>query len=1056
MRTGYIFARSSAVVGIAIAFLLARPAPAVTNYVATWASVDQHNPAPEWYQDAKFGIYFHWGVFSVPAFENEWYPRDMYNTNDPAYPHHVATYGDPFTNSPPPFWPYNYFITGGTNLAGQFVQFDPVLASQGGNFDPDAWAQLFAQAGAKFAGPVAEHHDGFAMWASHVNPWNSVSNGPQLDLASLFATAIRNQGLKFFMSMHHAYNFNGYYQYVPPQTNVMLQQLFGQLPTAQEDTLWSEQLQEIIDGYHPDVIYQDFDLSKIPETNRLSFLAYYYNSALASNQDVVATYKDGFDLSGELYDYERGGPAGITYPYWQTDDSVSSSTWCYTTGMSFYPTNALLDELIDRVSKNGNFLLNVAPMADGTIPQAEQNILLGIGDWLGRFGESIYSNRAWQVFGEGPTVLGGSTLSKTIPGTNTDIRFIRNQSSNVLYAIVMGWPGATFNITTLHSNALDLTTLTNLQLLGDSAGTYISLPTHTQDAGGLKITMPAQPYNAIAYVVKLSFSGVIPPYNYTPACNWSVPVKITTADAALNQAGAIAGAEVFGATRETVTLSSGTNITFMTNGSVATTSGSGNTSGAFSGDTGNTNFNAVLTQFEYDGGPHAITLKNLTVGQAYSVQLFALDDRTGGPSGRLANYQDWADPNNISQTFVMGDNDYVMGTFIAQETNVVIQENLPDTNSGNINALVLRSFSPAGIQITYQPESAATAPGQNAAFSVGVVAAAGNPSPVYQWQEGAVGSGVFTNVTTTGSFAGRISATTNSILSLTNLGTADVADFRVIATNISGAVTSSVATLSISGGTFSWSAPTPITTADATLNQPGIITGAEVFGPTVETVVLSNGTNITFKNDGSVATTTGSGDSTGAFSGNTGNTAFNSVLNEFEYDGGPHTITLKGLTVGHPYSVQLFALDDRTDSQESSRQANFQDPNDTNDVSATFTMGANDYVMGSFVAPSANTVIRENLFATNRGNINAVVVRSVAPGGIVVNAAPAPGGNVLLSGGGGVPGETYYVLGTTNVGLPLPDWTIMSTGSFNPGGNFRFTNAINRAGRGSFFRLELP
>jgi alpha-L-fucosidase len=505
-RIGFLFA------GVMLLLLTPR---ARADYQPTWASVDQHNPASEWFQDAKFGIYFHWGVFSVPAFENEWYPRNMYNTNDAAYSHHVATFGNPFGNSPPPFFPYDYFITGHTNLAGAFCQFAPVLKPQGGNWDPDAWAELFANAGAKFAGPVAEHHDGFSMWNSAANEWNSLAQGPHLDLASIWATAIRARGLKFLMALHTAFNFNGYYQFVPPQTNASLQKLYGQLSTSAENQLWYDKLKEVIDGYQPDIIYQDFDLVSINETQRLNFLSYYYNRALAWNKEVVATYKDGFDSLGEVFDFERGGPADILRPYWLTDDSISSSSWCYTTGIGYYPTNALLDALIDRVSKNGNMLLNIAPMADGTIPQEQQNILLGIGDWLGRFGECIYSNRAWVIYGEGPTAMGGGSFVTPVAGTSADIRFIRNKATNTLYAIVMGWPGSQLKITSLNSLAFNINTLTNLQLLGATAGTYINLAPPRQDNSGLRISLPAQPYAAIAYVIKMMFSGVIPPY--TPA-----------------------------------------------------------------------------------------------------------------------------------------------------------------------------------------------------------------------------------------------------------------------------------------------------------------------------------------------------------------------------------------------------------------------------------------------------------------------------------------------------------------------------------------------------------
>jgi alpha-L-fucosidase len=495
-----------------IAFLLVF-APAILNaqpssYTATWASVDQHPPAPEWFKDAKFGIYFHWGVYSVPAFANEWYPRNMYNNGSSEYNHHVAAYGDPYTA-----WPYHNFINGANNKAGVFTQFAPKLKSAGGNFDPVEWVNLFDSAGAKFAGPVAEHHDGFSDWNSTVNEWNSVAKGPKLDLASLFAAAIRAKGMKFMMSMHHAYHFTGFYQWVPAQSDPGLQKLYGQLGTTPENQLWYDKLKEIIDIYQPDLIWQDFNLTQVNETQRLNFLSYYYNKGIAWGKEVVATYKDGFNNNGEVYDYERGGPADLTYPYWLTDDAISSSSWCYTVGIGYYSTTQMLHSLIDRVSKNGNMLLNISPMADGTIPTEQRTVLLGMGDWLRRFGESIYSTRAWSVYGEGPTKAGGGAFTAPLVGTNVDFRYTQNKATTVLYAIILGWPGngATSSMTTLNSKRFDLSGLTGVSLLGATAGTYIPL-TYSQDTTALKVVMPsAQPYTALAYVLKLTFSSHIPP-----------------------------------------------------------------------------------------------------------------------------------------------------------------------------------------------------------------------------------------------------------------------------------------------------------------------------------------------------------------------------------------------------------------------------------------------------------------------------------------------------------------------------------------------------------------
>lgn len=507
-RRGLLTGTGTVVAAAAVSSLFGRAALAAQDgYSPTWSSVDQHPPAPEWFQDAKFGIYFHWGVFSVPAYSNEWYPRRMYIDGDVCHTHHVDTYGDPSV------WPYNNFIDGARDKAGNYVQFAPRPTSAGGSFDPDDWAQLFVDAGARFAGPVSEHHDGFSMWDSQVNEWNSVDRGPHLDLLRLFTDAIRGRGLKLLVAMHHAYNFNGYYDHVPQQPTASLKKLYGQLDRTAENQLWYDKLKEVVDQAQPDILWEDFDLVRVDENQRLNFLSYYYNQALAWGREVVATYKDGYDNKGEVYDYERGGPADITTPYWLTDDSISGSSWCYTDGMGYYSTVAILHAFIDRVSKNGNMLLNIAPMWDGTIPQAQRDILLGIGDYLHRFGESIYETRAWSVYGEGPTTMGGSGgFSAPQQGTAQDIRFTRDKANTVLYATVLGWPGNTMTIDTLNAGDIDLSTLTRVELLDHDAGSYVNLPGHTQDGSGLHITLTGSsaPFPALAYVVKLTFSGQIP------------------------------------------------------------------------------------------------------------------------------------------------------------------------------------------------------------------------------------------------------------------------------------------------------------------------------------------------------------------------------------------------------------------------------------------------------------------------------------------------------------------------------------------------------------------
>ena len=476
------------------------------TFQPTFESLEKSNPVPEWFKDAKFGIYFHWGVYTVPAFGNEWYPRSMYIKGSPENKHHTAVYGDPFE------WPYNNFITGAKDKKGNFVQFAPKLKSEGGNLDPEEWAQLFADAGAKFAGPVAEHHDGFSMWASKVNPWNAKDMGPRLDLVGLLTNAIRKNGMRVFVSLHHAYNITGYYDHVPHTDDPKLQMLFGQQGKEKNEAFWLAKLKEVIDGYRPDIVYQDFNLSRISQPVLLQFLAYYYNRAAEWNKQVVATFKDGLNTKCAVLDYERGGPPDITDNYWLTDDAISSSSWCYTEGIGYYSKKQLLHAFLDRVSKNGDMILNISPKADGTIPQEQKDVLLAMGSWLKKYGEAVYATRAWEKYGEGPTKMGAAfgTMGAPKDGTAKDIRYTRSKDSTTLYAILLGWETGEKEIVlkTLSSNRIDLKNLQSVELIDGEAGKYLPL-TYRQDAEGLRVNLPDRSFEEMAYVIKLNFEGTI-------------------------------------------------------------------------------------------------------------------------------------------------------------------------------------------------------------------------------------------------------------------------------------------------------------------------------------------------------------------------------------------------------------------------------------------------------------------------------------------------------------------------------------------------------------------
>jgi len=396
-------------------------ADAKKAYTADWGSLKKHNEAPDWFRDAKFGIYFHWGVYSVPAFGTEWYPRNMHVKKRREYKHHLEQYGDPSK------FGYHDFI--------------PMFRAE--KFDADEWADLFVRAGARFAGPVAEHHDGFSMWASKLTPFNAKDMGPKRDILGELAKAIRSRGMKLITTFHHAHN-QGYYPLVEgwPTTDPPYRKLYGNMPREQFLETWKGKLLEVIDHYQPDIMWFDSWLDEIPDSHKTAYLAYYFNRAHEWKRDVVVVYKQQ-DLPREVgvEDYEKGRTDRLTDYTWLTDDTISRGSWCHTKDLKIKSTREVLHVLIDIVSKNGQLLLNISPKADGTIPENQKQVLVGIGDWLKEYGEAIYGTRPLVVFGEGPTRLkkGGHFVKMKEGYKPADIRY--TTKGNTIYAIQLGWPG---------------------------------------------------------------------------------------------------------------------------------------------------------------------------------------------------------------------------------------------------------------------------------------------------------------------------------------------------------------------------------------------------------------------------------------------------------------------------------------------------------------------------------------------------------------------------------------------------------------------------------------
>lgn len=458
------------------------------RYTADWDSLKKHNAAPDWFRDAKFGIYFHWGVYTVPAFGNEWYPRNMHKKDRPEYKHHIATYGDP----------------------SEFGYHDFVPMFKAEKFNADEWAELFEQAGARFAGPVAEHHDGFSMWASRVTPWNAKDMGPKRDTVGELAAAIRKRGMHLVTSFHHARNRRWYPRvegWPTTSDDAKLQMLYGNMPAEQFNEMWLAKLTEVIDSYRPDLIWFDGRLEDVPESYHKDFLAYYFNKADKWGKEVMVTYK-GRDLPREIgvEDFEKGRMNRITEYPWLTDDTISHGSWCYTHDLKIKSTRYVLGVLIDIVSKNGQLLLNISPKADGTIPMNQQEVLLGVGGWLKKYGEAIYGTRPFVVFGEGPTRLksGGQYAREKLLYKPEDIRF--TTKANIVYAIQLGWPGAKHE-TLLKSFSgewrQESLKIKGVRMLGSDEKIAWSL---RED--GLAVTSPSSPPDKMAVVYKIETNGI--------------------------------------------------------------------------------------------------------------------------------------------------------------------------------------------------------------------------------------------------------------------------------------------------------------------------------------------------------------------------------------------------------------------------------------------------------------------------------------------------------------------------------------------------------------------
>ena len=391
---------------------------------------------PQWFNDAKFGIWAHWGPQAVPM-DGDWYARQMYQQGHAQYQDHLEHYGHPSTNG------YKDII--------------PLWKAE--KWDPDRLMALYKKAGAKYFVSMGSHHDNFFLWNSKLHRWNTVNMGPHRDVVGTWKKAAERNGLKFGVSEHLGASFTWFqdshksdktgplagvpYDGADPQYEDLYH-----FPAEPGDTgwysnnprwqqMWFNEIKELVDNYHPDLLYTDGGVPFGNEVGR-GMIAHLYNSDAARHGGKVeAIYTCKQKSEGRwIEDLERGVMPGINPNPWQTDTSIGD--WFYNRNWKFRPVSWTIHMLVDIVSKNGNLLLNVVQRPDGSIdPDVEQS-LHELADWIGIHGEAIYGSRPWLVYGEGGVRTKGGHFHEDFKYTPQDIRF--TTKGGAVYAIALGWP----------------------------------------------------------------------------------------------------------------------------------------------------------------------------------------------------------------------------------------------------------------------------------------------------------------------------------------------------------------------------------------------------------------------------------------------------------------------------------------------------------------------------------------------------------------------------------------------------------------------------------------
>ncbi|MCX6880553.1 MAG: DUF2341 domain-containing protein [Verrucomicrobia bacterium] len=475
--------------------------PARVHFDPTLESMKQYE-TPEWYADAKLGIYMHWGPMSIPGVATTWYARWIYEQGCEGNKYHVATYGHPSK--------FGY-----KDICKLFKAplFDQAQA--------DKYVKLYKKIGARYVVPVAVHHDNFDMWDSKYQPrWNSVATAGK-DVVGMWKNACDKEGLHLGVASHFART----YRWLQPSHGSDRSGPMAGVPYDGQDPayvdlygekwqdigsfpdFWYEQrsdvgppafeknfedrLRDLMDKYHPDLYYTD---GGIPfKQAGLNVLAHFYNENQQWNQgrlQAVATIKLDWTPNVAINNYEFGYPASVQHYPWQSDKTMGADWyWIRNATSRYMSAQSAIHMLIDTVSKGGNLLLNVPLTPDGELEPETIAMLTEMGKCLDIIGEAVFATRCWMVADDGD---GG-------------IRFTRSKDNTTLYVTNLGWSNDQVVVRTLGTSRIDLKTLTGVTLLGCA-----DKLTYTPDAAGLSIKVPKAPFESPAYAFKLTFSGQIP------------------------------------------------------------------------------------------------------------------------------------------------------------------------------------------------------------------------------------------------------------------------------------------------------------------------------------------------------------------------------------------------------------------------------------------------------------------------------------------------------------------------------------------------------------------